>query len=45
MKKIQAWIPMSTEAIEDQREAFKANMGMYPEEFDEWVDYQNRLGQ
>ena len=44
MKKIEAWIPMSTEVIEDQREVFKAHMGMYPEEFDEWVAYQNRLG-
>ena len=44
VKKIQAYIPMYTEVIEDQREVFKAHMGIYPEEFDEWVAYQNRFG-
>lgn len=32
MKVIKMWIPMSTEVIEDQREAFKYHMGIYPEE-------------
>lgn len=40
MRKIQVWIPMSTELIEDQREAFKDNMGMYPEEFNQMLNEQ-----